>query len=84
MLVMEGLKLLVIGMGLVFLFLIILIFFIDIMARVLRSATLAEEKAIKDELERQKAKKAAKAKAHHSSDVTAVIAAAVAAFRAKG
>jgi oxaloacetate decarboxylase (Na+ extruding) subunit gamma len=76
MLVFEGLKLMVIGMGLVYIFLMIMIGLINVMAAILRPYTLAEEAAVKAEAERIKAKKAAKAKTGNS-DLSAVIAAAV-------
>jgi oxaloacetate decarboxylase (Na+ extruding) subunit gamma len=83
MLVIEGLKLMVIGMGLVYIFLLIMVGLINIMAAILRPYTLAEEAALKAEAERIKAKKAAKAKNQAGSDMSAVISAAVAHHRSK-
>jgi oxaloacetate decarboxylase gamma subunit len=83
MLVFEGLKLMVIGMGLVFIFLLIMVALINIMAAILRPYTLAEEAALKEEAERIKAKKAAKAKQQGNTNMSAVISAAVAHHRSK-
>ena len=82
----EGLKLMVLGMGVVFIFLALLVVIMNINAWLLRGATERELQAPVDQrAARRKQEKTLKAKAHtdEKQRVVAVIAAALAAHRAK-
>ncbi len=84
--VVEGLKLMVLGMGVVFIFLALLVVIMNINAWLLRGATERELQAPVDQrAARRKQEKTLKAKAHtdEKQRVVAVIAAALAAHRAK-
>ncbi len=86
--VIEGLKLMVLGMGVVFIFLALLVVIMQINARLLRGVTEREMQPPVDiRAERRKREMSQKAKSKVESDekqrLVAVIAAALAAHRAK-
>ncbi|MDO5673463.1 MAG: OadG family protein [bacterium] len=84
--VVEGLKLMVLGMGVVYIFLALLVVIMHINARLLRGVTERELQAPADpRAAKRKQEKHIKAKAHtdEKQRVVAVIAAAVAAHRTK-
>ena len=84
--VVEGLKLMVLGVGVVYIFLALLVVIMHINARFLRGVTEREMQAPVDQrAARRKQEKTLKAKAHtdEKQRVVAAIAAALAAHRAK-
>ena len=84
--VVEGLKLMVLGMGVVYVFLAILVVVMHINARLLRGATERELQAPLDHrAAKRRHEKHIKAKVHadEKQRIVAVIAAALAAHRAK-
>ncbi len=86
--VIEGLKLMVLGLGVVFIFLALLVVIMQINARLLRGVTEREMQPPVDiRAERRKREMSQKAKSKVESDekqrLVAVIAAALAAHRAK-
>ncbi len=78
----NAIMLMFIGMGIVFIFLVLLNFAISILERLTREHTCKEESALAEaELARRKKKKAKSIKAGDSSEQTAVISAAIHAYR---
>ncbi len=76
--VIEGLKLTVLGMGMVFIFLVLLVTFIQISSSILASTTRQELKILEEELEKSASS------TEHSCDqstLIAVITAAINAYR---
>lgn len=82
--IVEGLKLMVVGMTTVLLFLSFMIMLITLVARLTKDITAREMQAIEDEKERMRAQREReKLAAEEGDDDIAVIAAAVAAFEAE-
>ncbi len=80
--IIEGLKLMFVGMTTVLLFLLFMIMLIQLVSRLTRKATATELAAIKSERERMAQKRLERESFTTNSDI-AVIAAAVAAFEAE-
>lgn len=81
--IVEGLKLMVVGMTTVLLFLTFMILLIQISARLTKDVTARELQAIEDEKERlRKQREIDKLAAEEGDDDIAVITAAIAAFEA--
>ncbi|MGB3210846.1 MAG: OadG family protein [Desulforhopalus sp.] len=80
--IFEGVKLMVVGMTTVMLFLLLMIVFISLVARLTRGATARELDAIEQErrLQALSRKKAKEATSQDADEDIAVIAAAVAAY----
>lgn len=82
--IVEGLKLMVVGMTTVLCFLILMILLIQLAAYLTRSITLRELQAIEDEKERRKLEKEhEKRAAEDGGEDIVVISAAIAAFEAE-
>ncbi len=86
--ILEGLKLMVVGMTTVLLFLVLMVLLIQLVAFLTRGVTARELQAIQDErerarLEKERQKKAAAAAAEGADDDIVVISAAIAAFEAE-
>ena len=82
--IVEGLKLMVVGMTTVLMFLSFMILLISLVARLTKDITAREMQAIEDEKERMRAQREReKLAAEEGDDDIAVIAAAVAAFEAE-
>lgn len=82
----EGLKLMVLGMGIVYLFLVVLVFVIKMNAWLLRGATTREMQPSVDsyaEKRKQLRERKVKAQEEEKKRMVAVMAAAMAAHRAK-
>ncbi|MEJ2134539.1 MAG: OadG family protein [Desulfofustis sp.] len=81
--IVEGLKLMVVGMTTVLLFLTFMILLIQLSARLTKEVTARELQAIEDEKERlRKQRERDKLAAEEGDDDIAVISAAIAAFEA--
>ena len=81
--IVEGLKLMVVGMTTVLLFLTFMILLIQLSARLTKEVTARELQAIEDEKERlRKQRERDKLAAEEGNDDIAVISAAIAAFEA--
>ncbi len=81
--IVEGLKLMVVGMTTVLLFLTFMILLIQLSARLTKDVTARELQAIEDEKERlRKQRERDKLAAEEGDDDIAVISAAIAAFEA--
>ncbi len=76
--VIEGLKLTVLGMGMVFIFLVLLVTFIQISSSILASATELEIKALEDKL---KQPASSKKSSNDQSNLVAIITAAINVYR---
>ena len=82
--IVEGLKLMVVGMTTVLLFLSFMILLINLVARLTKDITAREMQAIEDEKQRMRAQREKeKQAAEEGNDDIVVIAAAVAAFEAE-
>jgi sodium pump decarboxylase gamma subunit len=83
--IFEGLKLMVVGMTTVMLFLCLMIYFINLVARLTRGVAARELEALQRErdLLAQNRKKAKESTAGNGDEDIAVIAAAIAAFEAE-
>lgn len=84
--ILEGLKLMVVGMTTVLLFLMFMILLIQLVAYLTRDVTARELKAIEDEkarLKREKEEQRARQAADDSDEDIVVISAAIAAFEAE-
>lgn len=83
--IFEGLKLMVVGMTTVMLFLGLMIYFINLVARLTRGVAARELEALQKErdLLAQNRKKAKESAAGNADEDIAVIAAAIAAFEAE-
>lgn len=84
--IFEGVKLMLVGMTTVMLFLGLMIYFINLVARLTRGVAMREVEAMKKEREllAQNRKKVKETVADNADEDIAVIAAAVAAFEAEG
>jgi oxaloacetate decarboxylase gamma subunit len=83
--IFEGIKLMIVGMTTVMLFLMLMVLFINIVAKLTKSATARELKVIAEEknLQALKRKQAKEAVSQDFDEDIAVISAAVAAYEAE-